>query len=105
MANWGAGSVIAISASNTTYVANSSINVISDNFSLPQPRRKINSSVLNLHNPINTNANSSIMMISPYTSGIASSVAFRIASTFGNAITKQYIPYNRRPLRGQVYPR
>lgn len=105
MANWGAGSVVTISASNTTYVTGSSVDTITDSFSLPQPPRRINSSTLDLHGPINTSADSSIVMINPYTSDNATSTAFRIASTFNNAITKLYIPYDRRPLRGQVYPR
>lgn len=105
MANWGAGSVVTISASNTTYVADSSTNIIIDNFSLPQVPRRINSSTLNQHDPVNTNADSSIVMISPYNSDISSNIAFRLASTFNNAVTKLYIPYDRRPLRGQVYPR
>lgn len=105
MANWGAGSVVTISASNTTYVSSSSIDTISDSFNLPQAPRRINSSALNQHLAINTNVNNSIAMISPYTSDVASGIAFRVASTFNNGISKLYIPYNRRPVRGQVYPR
>lgn len=105
MANWGAGSTVTISSSNTTYVSSSSVDNVIDSFSLPQLPPRINTSTLGAHTPIDTGVNSTIVMINPYTSDVVTSVGLRTAVTFNSAISKLYIPYNRRPVRGQVYPR
>ena len=105
MANWGATSTVSISANNISAIANSSLNIIRDNFSANQLPRIVKSGTLNAHPSINRNVGSVFIYALPYNDDSIGSLSYRNSISYSNAITYSYFDINKRPSRGHVYPR
>ncbi len=105
MANWGASATVSAAANSTSYISNSAFGIVVDSFVAPQLPRRINTSALTLRSALNTNAAAAVTVGSAFTVSSNSSTTYRSAITYSNGFIVSYAAINRRPNRGQVYPR
>ena len=105
MENWGSSGSVAASANSTSYVASSSYNIVIDNFTALQPPRKVNTSRLGFRPALNTGAGASLTVGAPFNISNMQTLGYRSSITYQNAESLQIVNINRRPNRGQVYPR
>lgn len=105
MANWGASASISAAADSTYYANDSTYTNVVDNFTALQAPHAVNTSVLANRVSIDTSANFAVAFTAPFSSSVATSTTYRAASTYTPAVRASYVAINRRPNRGQVYPR